>query len=328
MKSLVDIPVLVTGATGFVGSRLSELLSTTENADVTGIGRNLDRVSYLRGKGVNLQVVDLLDMDALKKVVEGKEIIFHAAAALDANPDHAQAVNVDATEKLIKLAGEAGVSRFVHVSTVGVYDMRERKEVDETTPLALKHPSTYPRTKAEAEIQAIEMAGKFGMELSIVRPSMIYGPGHGIWSEGMFKNIMKGNPVFLGDGSAYFNPVFLDDVVDAIILCAKHPNAAGEAFNISSGITTWREFMGHYGNLCGKKPKGLPLIIARLMAFANKVPGITTPIDQGFIEMATSYKNFPTQKAWQLLGWKPEVTLEEGLKRTVQWLKEEIYKSE
>lgn len=325
MKSLTDIPVLVTGATGFVGSRLSELLSTREKADVTGIGRNLDRVSHLNTQGVALKAVDLLDTDALKSVVEGKDFIFHTAAVLDADPDKAQSVNVEATEHLIQLAGEAGVSRFIHVSTVGTYDMADRDEVDESTPLALEHPATYPRTKAQAEERAQNMAEKFGLELSIIRPSMIYGPGHGIWTEGMFKNILEGEPVFLGDGSAHFNPVYIDDVVDALILCAKHPNAAGESFNISAEITTWREFMSHYGRLCDKEPKGLPLIIARLMAFANKIPGVNTPIDQGFIEMANSYKRFPTQKASQLLGWEPKVTLEEGLKRTTEWLNETVY---
>lgn len=88
---------------------------------------------------------------------------------------------------------------------------------------------------------------------------MIYGPGHGIWSEGMFQNIMEGKPVFLGDGSAHFNPVYLDDVVEAVILCAKRSKAAGESFNISAEVTTWREFMNHYGKICNKEPKGLPL---------------------------------------------------------------------
>jgi UDP-glucose 4-epimerase len=155
---------------------------------------------------------------------------------------------------------------------------------------------------------------------------MIYGPGHGIWSEGIFQNILKGNPVMLGDGSAHFNPVYIDDVVDAIIRCAKHPKAGGESFNISADITTWHEFMSHYGELCGKEPKGLPLIMARLMAFANKIPGINSPIDQGFIKMANSYKRFPTQKASEVLGWEPKVTLDEGLKRTTHWLEEEIYR--
>ena len=292
---------------------------------MTGIGRNLDRVSYLKNNGVTLQTIDLRNTDTLKEIVEGNDIVFHTAAVLDAEPDTAQAVNVKATEQLVKFAGEAGVSRFVHVSTVGVYDMSNKKEVDESTPLALSHPSVYPRTKAEAEKRASDMAKKYELELSIVRPSMIYGPGHGVWSKGMFQNVAEGNPVFLGDGSANFNPVYIDDVVDAIILCAKQPKAAEESFNISADITTWREFMSHYGQICDNDPKGLPLIVARMMAFANKIPGISTPIDQGFIEMATSYKQFPTRKASGYLGWEPKISLAEGLKRTTQWLKKEIY---
>jgi len=326
MKSLENTPVLVTGATGFVGSRLSENLSTNEKANVTGIGRNLDRVSYLKDHGVNLQSADLLSTDALKELVDGKEVVFHTAAALGADPETAHKVNVEATETLVRLAGEAGVLRFVHISTVGVYDMKNLDEVDESAPLALNHSSTYPRTKAEAEKRAIEMASTYDLELSIVRPSMIYGPGHGVWSEGMLKNILEGKPVMLGDGSAHFNPVYIDDVVDSIIRCAKHPKAAGEAFNVSAEITTWREFMNYYGDLCGKEPKGLPLIIARLMAFANRVPGVSTPIDQGFIEMATSRKNFPIKKAADLIDWKPGVTLEEGMERTTDWLEKEVYK--
>ena len=326
MKSLEYTPVLVTGATGFVGSRLSENLSTNEKANVTGIGRNLDRVSYLKDHGVKLQSADLLNIDALKELVDGKEVVFHTAAALGADPETAHKVNVEATETLVRLAGEAGVLRFVHISTVGVYDMKNIDEVDESAPLALNHSSTYPRTKAEAEKRAIEMASTYNMEISIVRPSMIYGPGHGVWSEGMFKNVLEGKPVMLGNGSAHFNPVYIDDVVDSIIRCAKHPKAAGEAFNVSAEITTWREFMNYYGDLCGKEPKGLPLIIARLMAFANRVPGVSTPIDQGFIEMATSRKNFPIKKAADLIDWKPGVTLEEGMERTTDWLEKEVYK--
>lgn len=328
MTSLNDKSVLVTGATGFLGARLSEILSAREQAAVTGLGRKLDRVSWLTDKGVDLEAVNLLDTEALKNVVEGKDIIIHSAAALGRDPDTAHRVNVDATEKLVQLAGKAGVSRFVHVSTVGVYDMKGFTEVDESAPLATDHPSTYPRTKALAEIRAVEMASKYGMELAMVRPSMIYGPGHGVWSEGMFKNIIQGKPVYLGDGSAYFNPVYIDDVVDAIILCATHPKAAGEAYNVSAGITTWREFMDHYGQLCGKEPKGVPIAMARLMAFANKIPGIKTPIDQGFIEMATSHNIFPTEKAENQIGWKPVVPLEDGLKRTTNWLEKEVYKND
>jgi len=130
--------------------------------------------------------------------------------------------------------------------------------------------------------------------------------------------------VMLGDGSAHFNPVYNDDVVEAIILCAKHPAAAGEAFNISADITSWKEFMGHYAELSGKELNSVPLFIARFMAFANKIPGITTPIDKGFIEMATSHNEFPHQKAKDLIGWEPKVSYEEGMKRTTEWLEKEF----
>lgn len=150
---------------------------------------------------------------------------------------------------------------------------------------------------------------------------MIYGPGHGIWSAGMYQNVLQGKPVMLGEGSATFNPVFVDDVAEAIMLCAKHPKAAGEAFNISAGTTTWNTFMTHYAVLSGKKHKGAPIFVARLLAWANNIPGITTPIDQGFIEMATSSKEFPTNKALDLLGWEPKVSLEQGMTQTLTWLK-------
>lgn len=322
MESLEGKQVLVTGASGFLGARVSEILVQQQGAVVTGLGRDFGKVGQLREAGVNLVAADLTDSGALKAQVKGMDVVIHAAAALQADAETAQKINVEATEALVRLAAEAGVKRFVHVSTVGVYDMGPLARVPESTPLAVSHPSTYPRTKAQAEQRAVAAAQGTGMELSIVRPSMIYGPGHGIWSAGMYQNVQQGKPVMLGDGSATFNPVFVDDVAEAIMLCAKHPKAAGEAFNVSAGTTSWNAFMAHYATLSGKKHKGAPILVAKLLAWANKIPGVTTPIDQGFIEMATSSKEFPTDKAFGLLGWKPKVSLEDGMAQTLDWLRE------
>jgi nucleoside-diphosphate-sugar epimerase len=321
--ALGGMPVLLTGATGFIGSYLARRLAAEEGAVVTGIGRNLSRVAELRDHGVDLVVRDLLDPTDLHPIITGHDLVFHAAAMLDADPETAQAVNVNATERLVRAAGRAGACRFVHVSTVGVYDMEGRSVVDESTPLATDHPATYPRTKAQAERRAFEAANETGIELAVVRPSMVYGPGHGLWSETMARNVCEGNPVFLGDGSAHFHPVYVDDVVDGLVRCATSPHASGEAFNLSAEVTTWRDFMSYYGTLCDAEPKGLPLWMARLMAFANKIPGVRTPVDQGFIEMATSRKQFPTDKARERLGWSPTVDLDQGMQRTARWLKEQ-----
>jgi nucleoside-diphosphate-sugar epimerase len=161
------------------------------------------------------------------------------------------------------------------------------------------------------------------LEAVAVRPSMVYGPGPGIWTVGMYRSVRDGKPVFVGDGSAWFNPVYLDDVVDALVRCASVPEASGEAFNVSAGETTWRDFMGRYGEACDTEPESLPLWLARVLAFANRIPGVRTPVDRGFIEMATSMKRFPTDKARDVLGWEPEVDLDEGMARTLRWLEEE-----
>lgn len=327
MASLNGKKVLVTGATGFLGSRLAEVLADQEEAFVTGIGRDLDRVSYLRDKGVELKKIDLLNFEELESIVRGHQVVFHSAAAMDTDHELGHKINVEATRKLLEFSAKAGVSRFVHVSTVGVYDAPLTGAIEESTPLAKDHPSMYARTKARAEIIARDMAKKTGIELAIVRPSMIYGPGHGIWSEGMFNFIKNGKPVYIGDGSTHFLPVYLDDVVQALILCATSPNAVGEAYNISHEVTDWKSFMAHYAKIVGKETKGIPLFIARLMVWANKIPGINTPIDKGLVEMMISTNTFPTSKAEDQLGWKPRTSLEDGLKLTTDWIKKELVHS-
>lgn len=317
-----DTPVLVTGATGFIGSRLAERLAREEGARVTGIGRDLGRVKHLRDAGVDLVAADLREDDALPELVRGKKVVVHAAAVLGDDPAVAEAVNVDATAELARLAAQAGVRRFVLVSTVGAYDMDGRSVVPEDTPLAVDHRATYPRTKARAEVRAFEVADGTDLEVVVARPSMVYGPGNGVWTVPMATNVCQGKPVFLGDGSAHFNPVYLDDVVEALVLCATRERAAGEAFNVSAEVSTWRTFMGYYGELCGKEPRGFPVLAARLLAAANRIPGVDTGMSVGFIEMATARKEFPVQKARELLGWEPAVGLDLGMERTLRWLRE------
>lgn len=318
--TLEGAPVLVTGATGFLGGALARRLATG-GARVTGTGRDLAKAADLRGAGVELVSADLRRHDGLPALVEGRDVVFHAAAALQADAETGRAVNVEATEALARAAAAAGVRRLVHVSTVGAYDMEGRDVVDETAPLAVDHPATYPRTKARAEEALARVAADTDLEVAVVRPSMVYGPGDGIWTTGMYGNVCKGDPVFLGDGSFGFNPVYLDDVVDALLRCAVEPGAAGEAFNVSAEVTTWKRFMSGYGELCGKEPKGIPVLVARAMALANRIPGISTPVDRGFVEMATSHKTFPVKKARSVLGWAPTVSLEEGMERTLEWLR-------
>lgn len=314
--------VLVTGATGFIGYRLAEVLAKRENARVIGAGRKLEKAASLKDQGVELLALDLTDQKQLREAFSDVKYVFHCAGALGGDDKTAERINVTATETIVRAAAEKGVRRMVHISTVGVYDMKHSDVVEESTPLALDHPSSYPRTKARGEKAAFEAGKRHDVEVVAVRPSMVYGPGDGVWTTMMYDNVRKGKPVFLGDGSYNFNPVYLDDVVDAMIKAAISADVDGEAFNISSEVSTWKTFMDYYGDACNKKPKGIPLFMAKAMAAANKIPGVKTPIDNGFIEMATSKKVFPIRKAEKLLNWQPSVSLEEGMDRTISWLKQ------
>lgn len=323
MSSLEGQQALVTGATGFIGSRLCERL-VGKGAGVRGMGRRLKRAAHLGEQGVELMHVDLgkARKGNLQDLVRDCDVIFHAAAATGADPAVAEAINVEASVRIARAAMDEGVQRFVHLSTVGVYDMTDLRVVEEDVPLAVDHPAAYPRTKARAERALRELTDHSDLELAVLRPSMVYGPGHGLWTVQMARNVCEGKPVYLGDGSYTFNPVYLDDVVDALLLCATSEAAAGEAFNVSADATTWRDFMGRYTELCDVEPKGLPLWVAKLMALANHLPGVQTPIDTGFIEMATSHKRFPIDKARERLGWEPRTSLDEGMARTLAWLRE------
>ncbi|MCP9200834.1 NAD-dependent epimerase/dehydratase family protein [Gramella sp. GC03-9] len=320
-KELSGKKVLVTGATGFIGYRLAEILARDQQAKVTGAGRKLDKAGKLKDFGVELLALDLTSEQELDNSLTGVDFVFHCAGALGGDDKTAEMVNELATRKIVETAACNGVKRIVHISTVGVYDMTQSDTLDEKTPLALDHPSNYPRTKARGEKLAFKTGKLNDVEVVAIRPSMVYGPGDGVWTTMMYKNVCEGKPVFLGDGNYSFNPVYLDDVVDAMIKAATAEGVNGEAFNISSEVTTWKHFMNYYGDACNKKPKGIPVFMAKLMAAANKIPGVQTPIDKGFIEMATSNKFFPVDKAGKMLNWKPNTSLEEGMEKTIAWLK-------
>ena len=325
MKSgeLSAVKVLVTGATGFIGKKLAEVLAQRENAMVTGTGRKLEKASQLKDIGVKLLALDLIDQKELRQAFVDVKYVFHCAGALGGDKKKAELINVRATEEIVKAAAGAGVKRVVHISTVGVYDMKHSDVVEESTPLAPDHSSSYPRTKARGEKIAFETGKSHDIEVVALRPSMVYGPGDGVWTTMMYNNVCEGKPVFLGDGSYNFNPVYLDDVVEAIIKAATSTGVDGEAFNISSEVTTtWKTFMDYYGEACNKKPKSIPLFLAKAMAAANKLPGVNLPVDEGFIEMATSNKVFPIQKAEKLLHWKPSVSLSRGMGQTIRWLEQ------
>lgn len=324
-SSLKGASVLVTGASGFIGGHLAERLATREGARVVGTGRKFGSEKALRDAGVELARADLADAAAMERLCEGKSVIVHLAAWLmrgrggDAD---AYAINVDATRKLVEAASRAGVRRFVLASSVAAYGVPPVDSVDESVPVDVNQVDLYGRTKALGEQAAREVAARTGLSLSIVRPAMVYGPGSTGWTVGMLRLVKKGVPVLFGDAKGYAYPVYIDDVLDACVLAAARPEASGEAFNVSDESVDWETFFGYYGRMCGKRPRRVPMPLARLIAWSNEKLNLNMPLTEDRLRVYVRKLRYPTGKAARMLGWKVSVPIDEGMRRSEAWLRE------
>jgi nucleoside-diphosphate-sugar epimerase len=320
--------VFVTGGTGFLGGALIHALSA-QGIQIKALVRNPqkgEKIAHLAG--VELIHGDLTaDTAWMDTALNGVDVVFHVAAALGGDMAQQHAMNVDATRALALASAKAGVGRFVHVSSIAVYGYRDRKIVTETAPLMPK-PSRYiyAVTKAQGESALINVAKDHNLAYTIVRPGMIYGANSTTWTKAMFKIAKRKPTLFIGNGSGASSVIYVDDVVDMLILCATHPNAVGHAFNCSPDpAPTWREFLGGYSALAGHQSwLGIPTILIKLL-----IP-IIRPFSKsdiikdgrGFLKYLTDNTTYSTQKARDLLGWSPKISLDEGIKRCIPYLKE------
>lgn len=326
--ALKDKKVLVTGATGFIGGRLAERLAREEEAIVTGTGRNLEAVPQVVEAGVALQHADLLDEEAMRQAMQGQEIVFHVAAWLGRHgtEQKAYALNVAATALAVRLAAEAGVKRFVHVSSIAAYGHPPKVlHVTEDQPLDTEQEVVYGRTKALGEIRAFELGKELGLEVTAVRPGLVYGPRAQSWTINMIELVCKGTPVIFGDGTGHAYPVFIDNLVDGMLLTAVHPKAAGEAYNMCDPVVTFNEWFGFYGQMCGREPRRIPYWAAHILVVLNKLLGLDLPLNRPRLRMYALKAEFPATKAKEQLGFESRVSIEEGMKITEAWLREEGY---
>jgi len=324
--ALADKKVLVTGATGFIGGRLAARLDREEAAVVTGTGRKLDDVPALAGTGVKLARADLQDADALRAALKGQQVVFHVAAWLGAdrpNPDSAHAVNVEAVDRVLRLAAEAGVERLVHVSSVAVYGPPPDGPVAEDAPLDLSDRNDeYGRTKAQGEQIALRLGRELGLPVAVVRPGMVYGPGSSAWTVAMFKLVSRGVPVIFGPGDGRAGLVHVDNLVDLLLRAATRDEAVGHAFNAVDVCIPWRDFFAFYGAMAGRKPRGVPMWVARLIVSANDLLPLGLPLNRQRLDYIQARPRYLSDKAERELGWRHRVDLRQGMSQSEDWLRE------
>jgi nucleoside-diphosphate-sugar epimerase len=313
--------ILITGVNGFVGRSLCENM-LDRSWRVCGSVRSAKDAAALP-TGVEAVEIQSIGPDTnWSNALIGMDTVVHLAARVhvmretDADPLAAfRHVNVAGTERLALMAAEAGVRRFVFLSSVGVngnvtHD-RPFKEEDEPHP-----QNHYALSKLEAEQALKEIASETGMELVIIRSPLVYGRGN----PGNFLRLLnlvdKGLPLPLASVSNSRSLIYLGNLVDAIVTCINHPKAAGQTYLVSDGEdASTPELIREVAYALDKPARLLPFP-ASLMRLAGRLTGKSEAVDRLLGSLVVD-----SSKIRRELGWKPPYTMEEGLRETGEWFK-------
>ncbi|MGV1035048.1 MAG: NAD-dependent epimerase/dehydratase family protein [Microbacteriaceae bacterium] len=309
--------VLITGADGFIGRTLLERYRSL-GIPVIGVD--------LRGDGADVHAGDTGNPQSFAHLLDDCDTVIHTAALVSnamADSDMWR-VNVLATSKLIDAAATHGVRRFVHVSSIVVYGNSATGQVDETRPVHADGGS-YVLTKLASEHVVLSAHAQGRIEVVVVRPGDVYGPGCRPWVSVPLQLIRSRQFLLPAGGEAYFRPTYVDDLVGGIVSAAQSKAAAGECINLScDGYVTTREFFSHHYRWLGQRgPIGLPTGVAWSIAEGSfqvkKLFGVRSEGSGASIEQLTSRAWFANDKAQRLLDWRPQTSLEDGMQRTREW---------
>jgi nucleoside-diphosphate-sugar epimerase len=324
------VRVLVTGATGFTGGHLARAL-VASGARVVALVRDVGAPAAraLAEAGISTIAGDLRDRAAIDRAVADAELVFHVAALYrqaGLPVEVYRAVNALAVRDVIESAARAGVKRVVHCSTVGVHGDVEHPPANEDAPL--RPGDIYQATKVEGEQLAREAAAATGIEVTIVRPTGIYGPGDRRLLR-LFRGVARRRWVTLGSGEIYYHLTFIDDLVDGFRLCGVHPAAANRTYILAGGeVTTLNELVARVADVAKVPVPTLhlpvwPFWIAGAACEALCAPlGIAPPIYRRRVDFFTKSRAFDITRARTELGYAPRVSLRDGIARTLEWYRD------
>ena len=314
--------VLLTGATGFVGAGLTKRISELTNLQLFAAVRQQAR-SFPSGVTA-VPVADLASDTDWGEALEGVEVVIHSAARVHIMNDEAtdplaeyRRVNVSGTLNLARQAVDAGVKRFVFISSIKVNGEgtplgRSFKADDAPAPA-----DPYGVSKLEAERGLLALAHETGLEVVIIRPVLVYGPGVKANFLSMMSWLQRRLPLPLGAIHNKRSMVALDNLVDLIITCIDHPQAANEVFLVSDGedLST-TELLRRTGRALGRPAMLLP-VPESLLKFAARLLG-----KPGIAQRLCGSLQVDISKTRTLLGWTPPVTVDDALIKTARYFQD------
>ncbi len=318
------LPAFVTGAGGFVGGRLVNRLIAM-NIPVRGLVRRAEHAARLEARGAQVALGDLTQGDTLAEAVRGCGVVFHCAAWMGRpyTREAAVAVNIEGTRRLVRAALDAGVRRFVHVSTISVYGPTTADVIDEQTPLWPL--GLYRETKIEAEREVVK-AHQLGLATVILRPGQIFGPEDTGWSPAAIRLLRRGLPLVVDGGHGFCYPIYVENLVDALVLAGEVGDVSGEVMNLADGDVPWREFFGYYAAMVGRRLRSLPSWAVRLITTGAEIVSSLTRRPPRWYRTELGYllrrSRYSTDRAREVLRWSPRVPLNDAMHQTEVWLRQ------
>ncbi len=324
--------VLVTGGTGFSGKALVTRL-LTEGHQVTALDYKEGlKTEELRQLGAEVIIGTVTDKEIVSRSVAGVEVVFHLAAAfreLNVPESFYDEVNIEGTRNVVEAAQAAGVRRLIYCSTCGVHGNVDHPPANEDAPI--QPADYYQKTKYEAEPIVMAYNGK-GMATVILRPAAIYGPGDPERFYLIYRRVASGSFPMFGSGRTLYHPLYIDNLVDAFMLCMEDGKGDGRAYLIADE---------HYVSV-----EELVRAVAKALSVEVRIPhfpvwpvvvaghvcervckpfGVTPPIFPRRVDWYRQNRAFDISRARVELGYQPRIGLEEGVRRTAEWYRAEGY---
>lgn len=290
------------------------------------------QLAALAVNGVETVKADLLQPEELRRAVREAGVVYHCAAKLPgkATDDEILQVNVNGTASLLEACVDAGVQRFVFVSTDSVYGDGHQSAADESTPVRPEYlfEGVYPQSKYEGELLCREAAKQHGLPITIMRTCMIYGPGESTSGEFLRRWSTKRFHLLIGGGRARLSMVYVTDLADAMIAAAESPAAKGQCYNVTDGTPhTIGEILHAIADSAGRRKTLIPVpkapaywacrLLHPIAAIASD--RLASRIDARKVLFQTTDHVMSDAKLRREVGFKSQASLREGLKRTIEW---------
>jgi 2-alkyl-3-oxoalkanoate reductase len=323
--------VLVTGASGFVGSHVVDTLLAQGQA-VRALVRNPAAAKELHTKGVEVRVGDVREQHVLMEAVGGVEVVYHCAAAVGPafSPREIHDIGLSGAHHVLEALRQAGAGRAVLLTSVNVLGTRHLENATEDLPCRRSGDASAD-VKIEIEALTREYEQRHGVDATILRPGLIYGPRDRHNVPQMIRALRRGRFAFIGSRDHVTPIVHVRDVVAAMLLAGRTPAARGRVYHITDGShTTIGEFIDHLAGLldCPAPRKVLPYLVPYLgcrffeaLAWMRLYRG-RPPIARSSLRHLGTSRFFSIARASKELGYLPHISFQEGLNTAVKWIEE------